>query len=226
MAQQAPEGWITKEGAGGEGTLWSIGDNARVWARRYAKISGPSLLFYRDRDDEEPRGVSIPDVRGCTLVRGTTTANWALGIPDGEYKIELKRSGLAAQGLPDLRGIDHTTRFCFPQEATRDRWADALQNMCAGRAWDAPADSAPADDGTVKDWRGIQLPAEARSPPRIAQIFTLTATAQGFGMRLSTEGVVIGFTEGGPAEPAGVPEGGRVVQVNDVPERSLQGITA
>ena len=221
---QAPEGWCTKEGLGGAGALGGWLDGAKAWSSRYAKISGPSLLFFKNRDDEEPTATSISDVRGCTLARGTQIPTF-LGFADTEeYKIELTRRGRAAEGLHDLRGDDQTTRFCFKEETTRDRWADALENMCAGRLWNVPAHSAPTGHGTQVDWRGIRMPTVTRTAPRIAQMFALPRTAQGFGMKLSAEGTVLSFTDGGGAEPAGVPLGGKVVQVNGVPVRSLKGI--
>ena len=218
MAQVPPEGWCTKEGLGGEGMLGGLLDGAKVWSKRYAKISGRSLLFFKSPEDEQHAESSIINVEGCSLARGTHTIGMFEVFGTEQYKVELTRRGRAGEGLPDLRGDDQTTRFCFEEEATRDRWADALANMCAGREWNAPADSG----GT--DWRGIRMPAVPRSAPRIAQTFSLTRNAQGYGMKLSSEGTVLSYTPGGPAEPANVPVGGKVVQVNGVPVRSLKGI--
>jgi tetratricopeptide (TPR) repeat protein len=228
MAQAAPEGWCTKEGLGGDGVLGGFLDAAKQWSSRYAKISGPSLFFFKTPDDEESTGTSILDVRGCTLARGEHVLGMVEAWGTTEYKIELTRRGRAAEGLPDLRGDDQTTRFCFKEEAVRDRWADALENMCAERDWNAVAgdEQQPAEQQTTTDWRGIQMPVQTvtRTAPRIARTFALTRGAEGDGMKLSSEGVVLGYMPGGPAEPAGVPVGGKVVQVNGVPVRSLKNI--
>ena len=108
---------------------------ARAWPERYAKIEGGSLMFYeltggRPDTRKGPRGSSIGDLHGCRLHLGREKFTF-----DGtQYLITLERRGHAT--LPDLDdgGI---SRFCFKQEADCDRFASALRNLTAGRAWNA-----------------------------------------------------------------------------------------
>jgi hypothetical protein len=202
-----------KEGVGMEG-LGAAGAMTKLWSQRYAKVVGPSLNFYANVHDQEPAGSSIVDVRGCVL--SVSTRDTGLFSTVDEYQIALFRRGHANPVLLDLRGEDATTRFSFPDEAECDRWADALANMCAGRRWNEGAGAAAAPTATA---------GQAPPPPRIAQTFRLTAGADGYGMKLNHEGVVIEYSNG-PAESAGLLMSGTIAQVNHVAVRSLKEIKA
>ena len=123
MAQAAPEGWCTKEGLGGDGVLGGFLDAAKQWSSHYAKISGPSLFFYKTPDDDEPTGTSILDVRGCTLARGERVFGMVEAWGTTEYKIELTRraaSGRSARPVQEdeARPPERPTHCCSEQSGT------------------------------------------------------------------------------------------------------------
>ena len=109
---------------------------ATAWPYRYAKIDGKSLLFFDNQGDTEYRGSSIVDLTGCTVK--VSLENFAVEASSEDrgnfYKIKLTRKG-HSNGLPDLRGAGGVSRFCFKEEADCDRFAAALTNLAAGRAW-------------------------------------------------------------------------------------------
>lgn len=106
----------------------------KAWPDRYAKIEPPALNFYNKKGEppHKKRGSSIPDVRGCHVRLGLEKFTF-----DGtQFLITLERRGHSS--LPDLDD-GGVSQFCFKKEAERNRFAVALQNMAAGRAWDEPA---------------------------------------------------------------------------------------
>ena len=86
-------------------------------------IEGLSLNFYDKHGDTKPRGSSIPDVSDCSVTEGMHRA---------EHMITLERRGHAT--LPDLDD-DGCSKLRFKDEAARDRFSAALQNLAAGRDW-------------------------------------------------------------------------------------------
>ena len=121
----------------------------QLWPWRYAKIEDKSLNFYESEDDtKDPRGSSIADVTGCTIGHGREKF-WLDTSPGNYHLITLTRKG-HANGLPDLLppfGTGGVAQICFPEdkEADCERFAAALINLAAERAWNvSEADAALA----------------------------------------------------------------------------------
>ena len=135
----------------------------QVWPERYARIEPPALNFYDKHTDppSKKRGSSIADVTGCT-VRLSLSLSLCLSLSlylslalarclslslsrqvrlglekftfDGtQFLITLERRGHPT--LPDLDD-GGVSQFCFKRQDQRDRFAVALRNLAAGRAWD------------------------------------------------------------------------------------------
>ena len=118
-----------------------------TWPPRYAKIDGTSLNFYEEQNcPKGPRGSSIKDVRGCDVSTGLEKFMF-----DGtQFLITLERRGHKTLVDLDDGGI---SKFCFKEEAERDRFVVALEHLAAGRRWDGTSEEAsqPAEPDRIPE---------------------------------------------------------------------------
>jgi hypothetical protein len=162
------------------GACWKQKPTMGTWPERYAKIDGTSLNFYDNESDTRARGSSIKDVRGCDVCRGLE--RFTLG--GTQFLVTLERRGHETLVDLDDGGI---SKFCFKEEAERDRFAVALEHLAAGRRWDGTSEEAwetvelgrllpepqpkprlqTESQTNLQTRRGVQPPVNPDGPPEV-----------------------------------------------------------
>ena len=113
-----------------------------AWRERHVRIKGAGLFIYENDERLEPRASSIPDVSGYQIFSSNTITS------------DAKRTWYYL----DLHHDDRSMSLRFREKHSRNMFADALQNLSKGRAWNGAspeperqADPEPEPEHTASD---------------------------------------------------------------------------